>query len=232
MANVRISNPVDYLVPLDGCTTKQFTQNAKSASLQKLGIESDLEWNYYYFVEQEHSIRTPDIKVPIHYRGRNPSRAELSAALGSDLFRAICWRESTWRQFDGVGRPLSHRNGDGTTDWGCMQINGATPEQIWDWQTNISYAKELFSEKEALAGKYLGTHPPVTDDMILREAIQGYNSGGRHHYYKWNEGTKSWDSLSQDGYVGLVIGLMNTKPWATLVDETLEWSEMMTDASG
>jgi hypothetical protein len=50
---------------------------------------------YFYFCVDDPSIRTPDIVMNYHYRGENPSAGELSAALGSDTLRAICWVESS-----------------------------------------------------------------------------------------------------------------------------------------
>jgi hypothetical protein len=217
MSNIKLISTADFVVPLNGCNTKPFTWTHKSSTPQQLGTNPDPVtgcyegWSsYYYFVTQDPSVRTGDIKVLVHYRGQNPIHTDLSTALGDDVFRAICWRESTWRQFDGTGRPLFHKNANGSVDWGCMQINNAQPNQIWDWRDNVAAAKALFSQKRQDATKYLSAHPPVTPDMIERETLQRYN-GGR--YYQWNATTKHWDAAPPNQYVSIILDLITTKPW-------------------
>src|SRR5437762_1329939 len=124
--------------------------------------------------------------------------------------RAICWQESRWRQFLADGSPMKNSNPNGTTDWGCMQINQATKPQIWHWPTNVSAAQGIWAGKQSAAHAHLNLHPPFTDDMLLNETIQRYNGGS---YYRWNDASKRWDAAPPNGYVASVRQIMTQKPW-------------------
>lgn len=60
----------------------------------------------------------------------DPSNADFSAQLGSDIMRAIAWQEwaglptAKWNHYDSNGQPLVHG-----ADWGIMQIN----KPVWEW---------------------------------------------------------------------------------------------------
>lgn len=60
----------------------------------------------------------------------DPSNADFSAQLGSDIMRAIAWQEwaglptARWNHYDSNGQPLVHG-----ADWGIMQIN----KPVWEW---------------------------------------------------------------------------------------------------
>ena len=102
-------------------------------------------------------------------------------------------------------------NGNGTKDWGLMQINQATLEQQWNWKANVSRAIELLSEKEIQARNYLNRHPQdVTQDMIENETIQRYNGGS---YYKWDVISETWQIAPPNSYVALIRNFINNKPW-------------------
>jgi hypothetical protein len=105
------------------------------------------------------------ITLQVHIRGQNPDRSTLSQALGTDLLRAICWHESTFRQFGTNGRPLKNAT---TPDYGCMQINGATKTEAWHWPTNVARGGQILAEKENQASAWLVKHPPFTRDAGKR----------------------------------------------------------------
>ena len=159
-------------------------------------------------------VNCDTIAIYLRTRGTNPSRAAVSAALGGDMLRAICWRESTWRQFGANGKPLVNTNSNGTADWGLMQINQATPEQRWNWKANVNRGAALLAEKRTHANAYLSKHPPVTAEMLENETLQRYNGGT---YYKWNESTSTWDVAPPNGYVAAIRQLMASKPWSRRV---------------
>jgi len=148
------------------------------------------------------------ISITVGVRGQNPTRSQVSAALGNDLLRAICWAESSWRQFIG-GRPLVNRNSNGTADWGLMQINGAPPEQRWNWKLNVARGAAILAEKRAHAKAYLDRHPPYTEEMLENETIQRYNGGA---YYRWRN--DEWVVAPPNGYVGRIRELIANRPWA------------------
>lgn len=150
------------------------------------------------------------IAIALHIRGRNPSKAALSAALANDIARAICWRESSWRQFLPSGRPLSHQNANGTTDWGLMQINEATYEQQWNWKSNVARGLAILDEKRGYATTYLNKHQPYTSEMLENEMIQRYNSGT---YYTWDANAQSWMVDPPNDYVEAIRKIMNQPPW-------------------
>jgi hypothetical protein len=134
-------------------------------------------------------------------RGEQPSRQILSAELGTDLLRAICWNESTFRQFDSSGRPLINYNGNGTLDIGCMQINGGSKSEAWNWRMNVARGREILADKRVQAKVYLDQHGSYTDEMLENETIQRYN-GGRYH--QWDSKKKMWVAVPPSVYVAMV----------------------------
>jgi hypothetical protein len=206
----------------NGCPGRcRWTFTYTPCTVEELGTNpadvSEDAYSYYYYVVKDPSVRTQDFNVPFHYFGRNPEAAQLNQALGTDVLRAICWRESAWRQFDGSSRPLCHRNSNGTADWGCMQINQAQSREIWDWLANVNRARQLYAQKEGDANRYLNQHGPVTPDMLLNESIQRYNGGT---YYSWNEASNSWKPSPRNDYVAKIREFMNSKPWGAYLEET------------
>jgi hypothetical protein len=175
------------------------------------------EQDIYYYCVDSPNTRTPDLLTPIHYRGNDPSPQELSAALGNDLMRAICWHESSWRQFTKTigGKPLKNPT---SPDWGVMQINNAAPIELWDWQANVTRGLALYAEKVAAATTYLNAHPPYSEDMLRNESIQRYNGGT---YYTWDTTASQWRATPANNYVATILNVLNTKPWpkSTPVEE-------------
>jgi hypothetical protein len=98
---------------------KWVTMTATPRPVDQLPTDFDCDEDaakYFYYVEADPSIRTETFVVPLHFRGQNPNATGLNQALGSDVLRSICWRESAWRQFNGSGAPLRNRNTNGTID--------------------------------------------------------------------------------------------------------------------
>lgn len=150
------------------------------------------------------------ISIRANTRGKNPTKAAVSAALGNDTLRAIAWQESRWRQFGGDGKPLVNRNSNGTADWGIMQINQADYIQHWDWRANVARGARILEEKRRHAKVYLGRHPPYSPEMLETEALQRYN-GGR--YYQWNKENKKWEAAPKNGYVASIKAILAARPW-------------------
>ncbi len=151
-----------------------------------------------------------EIAIRLETVGRNPSRAQVSAALGNDILRAIAWQESRWRQFDGAGKPLVNRNTNGTADWGIMQINGAANYQKWDWRANVARGAAILAEKQGHATTYLNRHGSYTPEMLENEMLQRYNGGA---YHKWDAANSQWVARPPNGYVASVRAIIDAKPW-------------------
>jgi hypothetical protein len=203
-----------------GCVTCIWTWEHTALSTDDLGVDpnndpaEDVYSYYYYFIEHP-EIRTSDLSVTCHYRGKNPTKQSLDSLLGTDVMRAICWKESSWRQFNSAGKPLRNDNDNGTSDWGCMQINSGNAKSIdlWDFAANISSAKSVYETMQKISKDYLGEHAPYTDDMLMNETLQSYNGGVHAAYYEWNENSKKWEAHPPNNYVALVRGYMASKPW-------------------
>ena len=118
-------------------------------------------------------------------------------------YQVILYHESLprWAQFNtrnrndynGIGMPVyGFPNG-----YGIAQIDRpvASPQQLWNWNSNRERGLEIFQEKEAQARTYLNRlsnrqiNPapkfeiePNSEELLLREQFQRYN-GGR--YWDW-----------------------------------------------
>lgn len=146
------------------------------------------------------------------FRGENPSRDVLSAYLGTDICRAICWKESTWEQFRADGLPKKNINPNGTIDWGLMAINEASVHERWHWKHNVDRGKSSLADKKVDAKTYLDKHGNYTADMLQNETIQRYNGGV---YYRWNDTANQWVISPPPGnrYVELVTSILAARPW-------------------
>ncbi len=81
---------------------------------------------------------------PFKIQGLNPSRATLYAVLGEDIYAAVAWQESSFRQFDGSpGFPLQ---GGDHNDIGIMGLRGPNlnDDRIWNWLSNVQFGKNYF----------------------------------------------------------------------------------------
>ncbi len=152
-----------------------------------------------------------EIAISLKLFGTNPSRQLIAATLPNDIMKAICWQESRWKQFSN-GKPLEGKNGGGRpSDWGMMQINGATNRERWHWRENINRAIEIYNEKVRHAKRYLDKHIPYTPEMLQKESIQRYNGGA---YYKWDSGKEKWIAAPKNKYVEFIERHLASKPWS------------------
>ena len=148
--------------------------------------------------------------IALKTRGTNPSPQVLNGMFPNDILRAIAWHESAWKQFGVSGKPLSHVNTNGTTDWGLMQINQATSEQQWNWRANVNRGIAILAEKRIQAKAYLDRHPPYTPAMLEDEMIQRYNSGP---YHVWDANALQWVARPPNNYSQIIRQFMATRPW-------------------
>lgn len=139
----------------------------------------------------------------------------ISAAFGNDLFRAVCWQESNYRQFTTQGWPLRSGN-----DRGLMQINGPQwgniREYAWNWQSNINKGISILNANYGQSVQHASNlGHSMTDYQHWNNALSLYNTGG--YYYVWDDTTNQWvpNPNNQTGvaYADSVRNLEATKPW-------------------
>ena len=198
----QVNDEEDLAFVRNRCTI--YTRNLR---IQPLGIERCTTGN-------EYRSTTTDgggfLRITVTTRGRNPSKALVSAELGSDKMRAIAWHESRWRQFSTDGTPLVNRNTNGTADWGMMQINQADYPLHWCWKSNVARGKAIFEEKLRHAKVYLDRHGNYTPQMLEDEALQRYN-GGRYH--AWSSTDSRWIPSPPNQYVDFIKRYISKQPW-------------------
>jgi len=97
-------------------------------------------------------FRDCDNTLEFEILGTNPSCEKVNEELGHNKYRAICWHESAYRQFQaepggGIGPPLPCYKRDG--GYGLMQITEPLPtmNEIWNWKLNIEAGQKLFDQK-------------------------------------------------------------------------------------
>lgn len=159
-----------------------------------------------------YSTNPIETKNPFIIKGQNPTRETLVAELKEDLYAAIAWNESTFRQFGSDGYPL--QGGRDKWDFGLMQIrNPSKDEIIWDWTVNLKTGKDYLDKCIEKAKVYneridkehiwdgtdvnkpalLNNNPTSTDpnqNQVFLQAYCYYNNGyyGNARYWRWIKG--------------------------------------------
>jgi hypothetical protein len=92
--------------------------------------------------------------------GTNPRFTDLAQQLPTRGLRALVWRESGGRQFDGRADggtgPCPLYSGDMLGGVGLMQVTRPAPtlDQTWSWRANVAAGVALYREKERVARGY------------------------------------------------------------------------------
>ena len=118
-----------------------------------------------------------------YIRGTNPTQSQIFSYASTIEEEAVCWKESSFRQFNGTGLPLyGPPNG-----WGLMQKDPPPSlDYLWNWQVNlqggVDYLNLIYGEAETyLLGKYNPStwiwNPANRPDKIWDDAFCRYNSG-------------------------------------------------------
>jgi hypothetical protein len=132
------------------------------------------------------------------------------------IIRKIINHESQVRQFHESGVPLWSM--DGARGVGMMQITAPQPsdDEVWDWRENIRGGARVFSQKLGTAirrlnllyrqilteaAQVVALVPPITGDMVVLNAIRGYNgySNGFGILDEWRPVRDSHGRLVIDG---------------------------------
>jgi hypothetical protein len=137
-------------------------------------------------------------------KGTNPTQAQIFGIANNIEQRAVCWQESTHRQFNairytGIGVPLSSYANDG--GYGLMMPTPANNEQVWSWSGNLRWGVIYLGRVRQDAQTYLNTwysaalntpestddwdwNPadPIYADRVWDDAFARYGPGGHTTY--------------------------------------------------
>lgn len=168
-------------------------------------------------------------------KGTNPSQAQIFTTADADNERAICWKESTHRQFDatrytGIGEPLASYGEDG--GYGLMQLTPSSEAQVWSWSTNlnagITHLSDVYSQSVThvsninTPGQAPNPDPTPNPELTMTaaqhwmNAYSLYRKGTYYYGYELVSGTEyQWVRNSGTGsdYADLIIGFINDPPW-------------------
>jgi hypothetical protein len=157
--------------------------------------------------------------VRLRITGTNPSKEQVAERLGNDVvFRALCWCESRWRQFDDAGLPLQPRAKQGRAQRpsarGVGQVlerwwagnpaidHNDYPRIAWQWDYCIDAARDILRYCEKKARK---KYPQEDELKIWNLALKAYKVG---------ESTLSTNEDPADfPYVKSIRHLIADRPW-------------------
>jgi hypothetical protein len=179
-------------------------------------------WGGNLEVEANITIGGQDISKLLNttITGTSIPNITISAQLQNDLFRAVCYKESTYRQFNNQGWTL--RNDQ---DRGLMQINsrwGNIRIYSWSWLENIAKGISLlnanYSQSITHVGNIQSTYPNVRNlniDEHWNNALSIYNTGD--YYYVLNANHDDWipnpNNTIGVNYANTVRSFEQSKPW-------------------
>ncbi len=170
-------------------------------------------------------------------KGTNPTQAQIFAIAVTAAQKAICYKESTHRQFSatpytGIGEPLPCYLHDG--GYGLMMKTPSSEAQVWNWTTslndgiahlNTEYARSVqhVSNINDGPGGYKPNPDPTPDPALTMTAAQHwmnayslYRSGTYYYGYEVVSGTEyQWIVNSGTGpdYADVIAGWIATPPW-------------------
>ncbi len=170
-----------------------------------------------------------EIAKTVRIRGLQIPHNVVATALGDDLRRAVCWRESEFHQFIGDGLPYITLDSNGTFDIGLMQINSPTwtdfpPQNMdknielygWNWQANISKANAILAFCHQKAIKWRNDNRlqgKMSAAQVLEDALCRYHTGPNNGLYKLVNGQLQDNNVEGRRYVDAVRLFEQTKPW-------------------
>lgn len=181
------------------------------------------------------SSEATDDQDDYRIRGTNPTQGQIFG-IANLRERAVCWQESTHRQFDatrytGIEMPLPCSENDG--GYGLMQITPASEDETWNWQTNLNAGIALLATTYGRSEQHVsnintpgiapdpppGTPNPslsLTDAQHWLNALSLYRRGTYYYNYQHVSGTQYvWVRNSGTGadYADTIVGLMSSQPW-------------------
>lgn len=121
--------------------------------------------------------------VRIRITGKNPTFKQVAEKMGADgVLQALCWVESSWRQFDKKGDPLkssvySYIMGIGQINHGTWADNPAISHNdfrrvAWQWDYGLETTRDILAY---LNGKARHAFPNADESSLLNQVLRGYN---------------------------------------------------------
>ena len=177
-------------------------------------------------------------KSGFEIHGENPTQEQIFGIATRLEDKAVCWQESTHRQFEavrytGIEIPLW-----GSPDgWGLMQLELGNPakawgeDELWNWQDNLAEGVQYLGQVYDDANDYLNEHYRIasesietTDDWpsnpaddennVWDDAFARYNTGRSIYSRNGNRGMRNCRANSAGcNYAAAVRAHMNNKPW-------------------
>jgi hypothetical protein len=166
-------------------------------------------------------------------RGTNPTQSQIFGIADLIEERAVCWKESSHRQFNatrytGIGMPLASFAEDG--GYGLMQPTPASEGQVWNWNTNLSWGVDYLNTCHTNAQNYLNTwydpeiwswdpSDPANSHLVWDDAFARYgpkcNEWGYTSLYSpsGHDGVINSDLTCMNNYSSAVRGIINSPPW-------------------
>ncbi|MFH1825550.1 MAG: hypothetical protein ABH873_10080 [Candidatus Firestonebacteria bacterium] len=157
--------------------------------------------------------------------------------IGFNEGRAVCWRESSFRQFDSRPGP-DWPYFTGPNGWGLMQLDNpaATEREIWHWSDNLTRGIKYLNACRTSAQNYLNTWYDIS---VKNGTPWSWNPKTEHSDWVWNDGFARYGPSTKPtlpgdigktiynhngdrdctfrpvecNYSSLVRGHVNNKPW-------------------
>lgn len=158
-------------------------------------------------------------------KGTNPTQNQIFGTADDDEEKAVCWQESSHRQFSNTTNLPIFGPPDG---WGLMQRDPLPSEAyIWDWDTNLSGGVDYLAGCHTSAQNYLNnwyvedggegwSWDPRTEnpDMVWDGAFSRYNTGNPLYSYNGNGGERNC-TVNNPGciYADLIRDHIDDPPW-------------------
>ena len=122
--------------------------------------------------EETRSDETGNVQIV----GRNPTRQEVQAELGSDFLRRLACHESRQKQFaanPGEAAKCPLFSADRLGGVGIMQVTTEPSfEDYFDWRSNIRHGKEIFEGKR----QYVDDYPTNIKGPTFASWVETYNT--------------------------------------------------------
>lgn len=210
--------------------------------------------NMTVYISATYDGHTTPVKAISGYQihGENPTLSQIFDIATTEEAKAVCWKESSHRQFtgeayDGSGLPV-YGPPDG---WGLMQRDPLQGEyQLWDWQRALKEGVEYLNERHGEAEAYLehwyndanksvdpnddwNWDPGVDNpNWVWDDGFSRYNTGDPIFSPNGNGGVRNCIFNDPNGnsigcsYADKVREHLNNKPWITgpppLAEEMVE----------
>ncbi len=172
--------------------------------------------------------------------GENPSQDDIFKLTTTDEAKAVCWQESTHRQFSGSAYTGSGFPVFGQPDgWGLMQRDPLQAEyQLWDWyralNDGVNYLNTVRNEALLYLNHWYNQDlndgdplndwpwsPAIRPDLVWDDAFSRYNTGDPIYSPNGNGGVRNCASkiIDRNGnsvgcsYANNIRNHIKTKPW-------------------